>query len=202
MGQNKAFSLIELSIVLIILGVLITGVIGGASLINSSKLSRTATEISEYNTISKAFQVKFQQLPGDFDQATEVLDSAAENGDGDSFIGTNSKISSYSNSESMGFFNHLFLAKVLPTKYTAKLTNISDIILNKDIYPLSDAIKSSFYYIRSDDFGGKLERTNRITLGTLDEDLIPNVKMLYNFDKKFDDGKPLTGKIIITDFVN
>ena len=43
--NNKGFSLIELSIVLIIMGLLIAGVTGGASLVKSAKLRAAVTEL-------------------------------------------------------------------------------------------------------------------------------------------------------------
>ena len=45
MSSNKAFSLIELSIVLIIIGLLVAGITGGQSLIESAKIKNLANEI-------------------------------------------------------------------------------------------------------------------------------------------------------------
>ena len=50
-NNNKAFSLIELSIVLIIIGLLIAGIIGGKSLIESAKIRNV---VNEFNNLEKS----------------------------------------------------------------------------------------------------------------------------------------------------
>jgi prepilin-type N-terminal cleavage/methylation domain-containing protein len=64
--KKKAFSLIELSIVLIIIGLLVAGVTGGASLIKNSELRGLMTEARGYQTAVNAFNERFQALPGDY----------------------------------------------------------------------------------------------------------------------------------------
>lgn len=64
--RKKAFSLIELSIVLIIIGLLVAGVTGGASLIKNAELRGLMTEARGYQTAVNAFQERFQALPGDY----------------------------------------------------------------------------------------------------------------------------------------
>jgi prepilin-type N-terminal cleavage/methylation domain-containing protein len=66
--QKNAFSLIELSIVLIIIGLLIAGVTGGSSLIKSASLQSAVREVLNYRTALNIFYEKTGSLP---------LDSAA-----------------------------------------------------------------------------------------------------------------------------
>lgn len=64
--QNvSAFSLIELSIVLIIIGLLVAGVTGGASLIESAKKRAFLNEINSYKQAFLAFYTKNGRYPGD-----------------------------------------------------------------------------------------------------------------------------------------
>jgi prepilin-type N-terminal cleavage/methylation domain-containing protein len=65
-SKKSAFSLIELSIVLIIIGLLIAGVTGGASLIKSSQLRSVMGEARGYAVAVNAFYSQFNGLPGDF----------------------------------------------------------------------------------------------------------------------------------------
>ena len=60
-----AFSLIELSIVLIIIGLLVAGVTGGASLIESAKVQSTINQFNDIKTSMLAFRVARNRLPGD-----------------------------------------------------------------------------------------------------------------------------------------
>ena len=61
-----AFSLIELSIVLIIIGLLIAGITGGASLIESVKIQSLINELTTYKQALYTFKSMKDRLPGDF----------------------------------------------------------------------------------------------------------------------------------------
>ncbi len=65
-SKKSAFSLIELSIVLIIIGLLIAGITGGASLIKSSELRSVIGEARGYAVAVNAFFTQYDALPGDF----------------------------------------------------------------------------------------------------------------------------------------
>ncbi len=65
-SKKSAFSLIELSIVLIIIGLLIAGITGGASLIKSSELRAAMSEARAFATSINGFYTQFGALPGDF----------------------------------------------------------------------------------------------------------------------------------------
>lgn len=78
--KKSAFSLIELSIVLIIIGLLIAGVTGGASLIKSSELRAIMSEARSFATAVNGFYNQFNYLPGDY--GTAIGGSSAGNGDG------------------------------------------------------------------------------------------------------------------------
>jgi len=81
-SKKSAFSLIELSIVLIIIGLLIAGVTGGASLIKSSQLRSVMGEARGYAVAVNAFNSQFNGIPGDF--PTAIGNSVG--GDNDSTI--------------------------------------------------------------------------------------------------------------------
>ena len=61
-----AFSLIELSIVLIIIGLLVAGITGGASLIESAKIQSVINELRSYKQAVYTFKSIKNRLPGDF----------------------------------------------------------------------------------------------------------------------------------------
>ncbi|MBL6665242.1 MAG: prepilin-type N-terminal cleavage/methylation domain-containing protein [Rickettsiales bacterium] len=68
-SKKSAFSLIELSIVLIVIGLLIAGITGGASLIKSSELRSVMSEARGYAVAVNAFYSQYDALPGDYNQA-------------------------------------------------------------------------------------------------------------------------------------
>lgn len=65
-----AFSLVELSIVLVILGLLVGGVLSGQSLIRAAELRAVSSEYSRYVTAIQTFRDKYFALPGDMNNAT------------------------------------------------------------------------------------------------------------------------------------
>jgi prepilin-type N-terminal cleavage/methylation domain-containing protein len=79
-SKKSAFSLIELSIVLIIIGLLIAGITGGASLIKSSELRSAMSEARAFQTSVNGFYTQFGSLPGDF--STVIGTSGAGNNNG------------------------------------------------------------------------------------------------------------------------
>jgi prepilin-type N-terminal cleavage/methylation domain-containing protein len=82
-NKKSAFSLIELSIVLIIIGLLIAGVTGGASLIKSSELRSVMGEARGFAVAVNAFFTQYNALPGDY---TIGIKNASIVGDGDNEI--------------------------------------------------------------------------------------------------------------------
>jgi len=75
--MNRGFTLVELSIVLVIIGLLIGGILVGQSLIESSKINSFIKQIQQYDIATRNFKMKYKYLPGD----SPVHHSIA-NGDG------------------------------------------------------------------------------------------------------------------------
>ncbi len=84
-GVTVGFTLIELSIVLVIIGLVIGGVLVGRDLIQSSYIRATVSQYEKYNSAVNTFRTKYNCLPGDCANATDFGFSG--NGDGDGFIG-------------------------------------------------------------------------------------------------------------------
>ena len=68
--KQHGFSLVELSIVLVILGLLTGGILGGQSLIRASELRAIPTEQGRYQAAAQTFRDKYFAIPGDFRDAT------------------------------------------------------------------------------------------------------------------------------------
>lgn len=63
--QNGGFTLIELSIVLVIIGLIVGGVLVGQDLIEAAQVRAQISQIEKYNTAVNTFRLKFGYLPGD-----------------------------------------------------------------------------------------------------------------------------------------
>jgi prepilin-type N-terminal cleavage/methylation domain-containing protein len=67
---RTGFSLVELSIVLVILGLLVGGVLSGQSLIQAAQLRTVVTEHDRWIAATHTFRDKYFALPGDMTNAT------------------------------------------------------------------------------------------------------------------------------------
>lgn len=79
--QQSGFSLVELSIVLVILGLLVGGVLSGQALIRAAELRAVPSEYARWVAATHAFKDKYMALPGDMTNATAFW-GALDGGDG------------------------------------------------------------------------------------------------------------------------
>lgn len=70
-ASRSGFSLVELSIVLVILGLLTGGVLGGRALIRAAELRAITQEKEAFVTAVNTFRAKYNALPGDMRNATQ-----------------------------------------------------------------------------------------------------------------------------------
>jgi prepilin-type N-terminal cleavage/methylation domain-containing protein len=64
-SQQSGFTLVEIAIVLVIIGLLLGGILKGQELINSAKVKNIANDFRVIPTYIYAYQDKFRALPGD-----------------------------------------------------------------------------------------------------------------------------------------
>lgn len=75
-SQQSGFTLVEIAIVLVIIGLLLGGILKGQELINSAKVKNIANDFRVIPTYIYAFQDKFKALPGDDAQVTTHITGA------------------------------------------------------------------------------------------------------------------------------
>lgn len=74
----KGFSLVELSIVLVILGLLTGGILAGQSLIRASEIRGMTADMSRHHASIMTFRNKYNGLPGDIPNATSFWGTDAD----------------------------------------------------------------------------------------------------------------------------
>lgn len=80
--SRNGFTLVELSIVLVIIGLVIGGVLVGKELIRAADIRANIADIEKLKTTINTFRLKYNCLPGDCLNATDYF-SSVSNGDGD-----------------------------------------------------------------------------------------------------------------------
>ncbi len=91
-SQAAGFTLVELAIVMLVIGILIGGTLQGQTMMRNSRLKATIAQVQAYDAAIKTFYNTYQFLPGDSPAARSILpncttDNNCTNGDGDRFIG-------------------------------------------------------------------------------------------------------------------
>ena len=129
--KQKGFTLVEIAIVLVIVGLLIGGVLKGQEMITNAKLKRIESDNAGLLAALYSYQDRYLQLPGDDNDAADRFDvyggTVTNNGDGDGVIGTGADVppvadwdlavttpwAAAGDAESVKFFSHLKAAGLI-----------------------------------------------------------------------------------------
>ena len=188
-----AFSLIELSIVLIIIGLLVAGVTGGQSLIESAKQRSFITELRNWDVAVNTFYAAKGRLPSDVNNDDRIGQYAGDNYNGyfpAPYNGTTYKIPNYYTAP----FVDLYLNGIID--FQPEYANDNQI----DGLPTSNALQNNSYYYFVDLYNYSTEYYIK---NLMDNVLFLNfdqAKKQYrsNFvqkiDNKLDDNSPSSGK--------
>src|SRR5436305_15122096 len=75
-SRQTGFTLVEIAIVLVIIGLLLGGILKGQELINSAKVKNLANDFRVIPTYIYGFQDKYKALPGDDKAVTTHVSGA------------------------------------------------------------------------------------------------------------------------------
>ncbi len=77
-NRNSGFTLVELAIVLVIIGLLIGGILVAQSMINTQKVQAFCRQVAQFDAAVATFRDKFKSVPGD----SYIYNTAVGNGNG------------------------------------------------------------------------------------------------------------------------
>lgn len=108
------FTLVELSIVIVIVGLIVAGVTAGKSLVKQSQFRAIVTDASNYATAITSFKLQYNGLPGDLKNAQSYWPTST-NGSGNRILNYNAA----EGNEGSKAWQHLALARLIPGVYDA-----------------------------------------------------------------------------------
>lgn len=222
---RSGYSLIELSMVLVVLGLIVGGILASRTLIHAYELRSVAAEADKIIAAAKTFQLKYKYLPGDIPFATDIWGIAAGatgndatcrdapaaydkktcNGNGNGRI--ESALLWPGGMETLRFWQHLSNAEMIEGSFTGRYAGSS----TKDktnSFPskMPNTIWSILCFfdksgsIPPQFFDGVYGNTIW-AYQSPDDGLSPPQAVLtnadmYYIDKKYDDGMPATGTLV------
>lgn len=190
--NQSGFTLVELAIVLVIIGLIISSVLVGQDLVRGAELRATVTQLESYNAAVGTFRGKYNGLPGDVLGATNFGFTGNGNNDGNLNVATDlAAAGSAPVGENVDFWNHLGSsgAALIPGTYSGAAVTSSTIA---SILPAAKAGNYwgvyatsgvNYYYLGVVGAASGVYATSN-TLTPLDA---------QNLDEKLDDGKPARG---------
>ncbi len=106
-NQQQGFTLIEIAIVLVIIGLLLGGVLKGQELITSARVRNMISQQDGIKAAYFGFLDRYRALPGDYSAATANIKGVAAgvNGDGNGQIIGNEAIMAWDHLSKAGFIN-------------------------------------------------------------------------------------------------
>lgn len=218
--MRQGFSLVELSIVLVILGLLTGGILTGQNLIRAAELRSVTTQASQYTTAVYTFRDKYFYLPGDMPNATDFWGAMSSgtcpnatggtgtqtcNGNGDGIIRDFGSATDSQSSENFTFWQQLANAQLIEGNYTGIAGGGDSIhaVIGENVpaAKISNGGWSVYQWISgASDFFPVATGRNTLVIGGPKPDTITSSPIFtpeehWNLDTKLDDGKPGTGKI-------
>ena len=113
-SKQGGFTLVEIAIVLVIIGLILGGVLQGQTMIENARYKNFVREIDSYRAAFHTFRDMQRALPGDMTaaRAQATLNPAATGGNGAGTIGGG--ICNANNDESCRVWSHLRYAELIP----------------------------------------------------------------------------------------
>lgn len=187
--NNKGFTLIELSIVLIIIGLIIGGILAGQNLVQASNIQTLISGLQNYQTSLNTFKLKYNCLAGDCPNFTTFF-SGTSNGNGNYLIEINN--------EQYYVWQHLSLAGMIDGTYTGATSTPP---YNPGVNVPASKIPNVSFGFEFDPVYGTSSTNALVVAKSRNTDGWPNFGAFTPsdaqvIDKKIDDGLPAKGKIL------
>ena len=184
------YSLVELAIALVVIGLILGGILKGQELIENARLKAVLSQINEIQLAYTTFRDKFDALPGDFEEASLRIDPSLLNGNGNNSI-EGAGLSK--DSEALAFWSHLSAAHLYPDPGIPSASGAAQFGQGAPASKIGGG-----FTVETDPNGTDLKGLWLIlgnAQGTHGNGALLTPEQAYILDKKGDDGNPLHGRI-------
>ncbi len=201
--KKSGFSLLELSIVLVIIGLIAGGVVAGQAMIHAAELRSVVTDISQYQTALNTFRDKYLGKPGDLRNAEDFWGtdvSGCPSGGGAGTCNGDSNGAYDAAGEDMRAWQQLALAELVEGSFTG-VASATTTGLEYDVNIPSASVGGGYWLVNttSPHYG---KRGNLLELGAfnstapavLNNSVLNSIDAAY-LDSKIDDGQADSGNV-------
>jgi prepilin-type N-terminal cleavage/methylation domain-containing protein len=204
--SKKGFTLLELSISALIIGLLIVGVTAGRNLMKSAELNKMIVQNTQFKAAYTTFKSAYAAVPGDFPNGFSVWGTAFAssctnasihaattgcNGDG------SGDLSGSTSREGLLMWRHMSFSEVLPSQFVVWTsgTRIPGTHIPRG------ARNGSGYYAAYDSYYGLVNTQDMFIFGSSVSGDDPYGAVLNptdakGIDRKMDDGHPIQGRVL------
>lgn len=216
MTKNKmsGFTLVELAIVLMIIGLLIGGVLRGQEMMNNARLQNISKQVTSYGAAVTMFRDTYSAYPGDLATAQARIPgcqagnaNGCVNGDGSGIIGARVTVWNLGNqainSENTQFWKHMALTHLIsgvrPSATALEFGSSHPVVPIGGGFTVATSMRDPADVTGSPFDGALLLRLHGdLTNVTTEDNPTVSSKQASYIDRKMDDGMPQTGDVQTT----
>ena len=219
MNYNKGFTLIELSMSLIIITLLVGLATTAISVIQSAEDRKVIADYNFYKTAINNFKLQYNQFPGDFTGASSywsgssICPSSNCNGNGNGiieYVGAN-----LTNDESLRAWQHLVFAGFVSANHTGLKTSDFSSLSNPKYYngtrstsnlniiglnvPPSQIVSAGWAFYQYKAYSNNVINSlifGAAKSGSLNDGPAITTRSAFSIDTKIDDGSARTGNVL------